>query len=154
MAKERELATATLSIILASLVSTAPARAWCERVCALAKEGQCVEYRTTCYGESTPAPRSSYGAIAFSPGSGSFGYSDNYANRTQAENRAKSECGKNDCKIATWFFNQCGALAISGNGSWGADHSGREQGARSLALARCAKEGGTNCEIKVIHCSR
>jgi len=153
MAKESELATAVLSIIFVSLLN-APAHAVCTRVCSLAKEGQCVEYRTTCTPERTLTPRNSYGAIAFSPSSGSFGYSDNYANRTQAENRAKSECGKNDCVIATWFFNHCGALATSANGSWGAEHSRSEVNAKSLALSRCAKEGGTNCQTKVIHCSR
>jgi hypothetical protein len=157
MAQSRELTLFALSTLL-GLSAIGPAQAWCERVCSLAKQGQCVEYRTSCYNDNNvtpgPARRSSFGAITYSPSSGEFGYSDHTANRAQAEDRAKSECGKNDCVVATWFFNHCGALATSSNGSWGAEQGGNERTARSLALTRCAKEGGTDCAIKVARCSQ
>jgi Domain of unknown function (DUF4189) len=155
MAVRKGVAVA-VGIILAISAGT-PARSYCERVCSLAKEGHCVEYRQTCYGDpgqGSSGPSTSYGAIAYSPKNGSYGYSDHYANRAQAEDRAKSECGASDCEVATWFFNHCGALAASSNGVWGADHSGNARTAQALAQARCLKEGGTDCEIKVTHCAR
>lgn len=92
-----------------------------------------------------------YGAIALSP-SGGYGFSYNYADRSRAETRALSACAKNDCAIATWFFNGCGALATSGNRVWAAqDKSG--QRARLLAQARCSEEGGSNCQVIVSDCS-
>ena len=64
------------------------------------------------------------------------------------------ECGKNDCKVATWFFNNCGALATGSNGAWGAGHGDNERKAQTAAQTRCAKEGGTNCGIKFTQCSQ
>lgn len=95
-----------------------------------------------------------YGAIAYSPDSGEYGYSEQYTNRSQAEQRAKQECGKNDCEIAAWFYNSCGALATDDNGTWGGAQGGNEQRARQAALARCAKEGGKDCKVIVSRCSR
>jgi serine/threonine-protein kinase len=107
---------------------------------------------THCDGRSGRS-RNSFGAIAYSPSSGSYGYSDRYPDREQAESRANKECGRNDCVAATWFFGHCGALATSSNGAWGSDQDTSEQKAQSLAQARCTSQGGTNCVILVSHCS-
>jgi serine/threonine-protein kinase len=96
----------------------------------------------------------SYGAIAYSPDGGNYGYSEQFANRAQAEQRARQECGKNDCEIATWYYNSCGALAADDDGSWGAAQGSNEQQANRTAQARCANEGGKNCKVIVSHCSR
>jgi hypothetical protein len=93
-----------------------------------------------------------YGAVAYSPSSGQIGYSDRYSRSEPAKKRALDECGKPDC-TATWFSNGCGAYAASSNGSWGGDWAPNEQRAQALSLAHCAQEGGTDCEIKISHCS-
>jgi hypothetical protein len=117
----------------ASTVACAPRRAYCDTQC---------------------TPPISYGAIAYGPSNGSYGYSDNHANRAQVEARAASECGKNDCVIATWFSGHCGALATGSNGTWRGEQDADEQRARSLAQARCTEQGGTYCAVVVSHCSR
>jgi hypothetical protein len=94
-----------------------------------------------------------YGAIAYSPTTGLDGYSDNYPDKAQADQRALSECGQADCVVATWFYDNCGALATADNGAWGAEVGGSEARARSLALARCGRQGGDHCQIKISHCS-
>jgi Domain of unknown function (DUF4189) len=96
----------------------------------------------------------SYGAIAYSPDTGQIGYSEQYANRAQAEQRARQECGQNDCEIAAWFYNSCGALATDDDGTWGGAQGGNEQRARQGAIARCKKEGGKNCKVIATQCSR
>ena len=104
---------------------------------------------------STPqAPRRSYGAIAYSPDSGAWGYSEEYGSRAQAEGRARKECREKDCEIATWFYNSCGAVAASNNGSWGGAQGDDVRSAQQGAQARCAKEGGTNCKVLFSRCSR
>ena len=96
----------------------------------------------------------SYGAIAFSADSRNIGYSEQFANRADAEKRAKQECGKSDCEIAAWFYDSCGALAADDDGTWGGAQGGNEQRARQSAMARCAKEGGRNCKVVAVQCSR
>jgi uncharacterized protein DUF4189 len=96
----------------------------------------------------------SYGAIAYSADGGDIGYSEQFANRAQAEQRAKQECGKSDCEIAAWFYDSCGALATDDDGTWGGAQGANEQRARQSALARCAKEGGKNCKVIATQCSR
>jgi Domain of unknown function (DUF4189) len=97
---------------------------------------------------------SSYGAIAYSAETGDYGYSDRFANRAQAEQRARQECGKSDCEIATWYFDSCGALAADDDGNWGGAQGSDEQRAIEGARAQCAKEGGQNCKVIVSRCSR
>jgi len=103
---------------------------------------------------SAPVHRRSYGAIAFSPDSRAWGYSEEYGSRAQAESRAKKECRMNDCKIASWFYDSCGALAASENGPWGGAQGRDVQRAQKNAQARCEKEGGTNCKVLFSRCSR
>jgi hypothetical protein len=99
--------------------------------------------------------RTTYGAIAYSPDDGNYGYSQNYGSRAQAESRARQQCGKSDCEIAAWFYNSCGALAADEEeGSWGGAQGSSEQRASAGAQARCASEGGKNCKVLVSVCSR
>jgi len=95
----------------------------------------------------------SYGAIAYSADSGDIGYSEKFANRVEAEQRAKRECGKSDCEIAAWFYDSCGALAADDDGTWGGAQGGNEQRARQAAIARCVKEGGKSCKVIATQCS-
>jgi uncharacterized protein DUF4189 len=95
----------------------------------------------------------SYGAIAYSVDTGDIGYSEQFASRAQAEQRARRECGKSDCEIAAWFYNSCGALAADDDRTWGGAQGSNEQRARQSAIARCAKEGGKNCQVIATRCS-
>jgi Domain of unknown function (DUF4189) len=153
--------TARLGVVLAVTVGT-PAWAWqeCHTVCNLSDGmGHCTKRATYCTnhpsgsGGSHGSSFTTYGAIAYSPGSGAFGYSNNYANRSSAEKRALSDCGKADCVVASWFYNDCGAVAISGDGSWGGGHGPKLDSARDDAEKACARQGGTSCEVKIAHCS-
>jgi len=92
-----------------------------------------------------------YGAIAYSPRTGSYGYSYDHYTQREAENAAHKACENyarsGDCEALVWFKNACGALAVgdSGYGSgWGTDRYTAE----SYAINSCSKYSG-NC--KVIH---
>ena len=99
--------------------------------------------------------RTTYGAIAYSPDSGDRGYSRNYGSRGEAESKAMRECGKNDCEIAAWFYNSCGALATDDDEeAWGGAQGADESKAQQNALARCTREGGKNCKVVATACSR
>jgi hypothetical protein len=100
-----------------------------------------------------PGPSRIYGAIAYSPASGAYGYSDNYGSKTLADNRALSECGRSDCVVASWFYNNCGAVAVSGSGSWAGGHGETKASAISDAENECTRQGGSACVVKVTHCS-
>jgi uncharacterized protein DUF4189 len=94
-----------------------------------------------------------WGAIAYSLSTGDYGYSEGYSARSEAERWAIKECGKNDCKVAAWFSNSCGAVATGDNEAYGGAQHNNEKRARELALSRCEKEGGRNCEVIFSHCS-
>jgi len=96
----------------------------------------------------------SYGAIAYSPDKGDYGYSERYANRAQAEREAVRECGQDDCEVAAWYYNSCGALAVDDDGNWGGAQGDDEQRASRAAVARCAQEGGNSCKVILSQCSR
>jgi len=146
----RRISTFPMTLLLALSILAAATSA---RACRMVPEPG-GGYKYVCEGPSPPPIRiRRYGAIAYSPSGGSYGYSSNFADRADAETRALKECGKDDCVIATWFFNHCGALATSSNGSWGADQAASEQGAQALAQARCVREGGSNCKIMASQCA-
>jgi hypothetical protein len=110
-------------------------------------------YKYVCEPPPPPPMIRYYGAIAYSPSTGAFGYSDRYANRASAQTRALSECGKADCVVASWFYNNCGAVAMNGNGSWGGGHGPTVSSAGSDAEHACVREGGGACVVKLTHCS-
>ncbi len=155
----RALWLPALSFLISMSAQPALAQCWeaCSTYCDMYYQGTCTSYRRSCEqrcGSPGPAAPRSFGAIAYSPGTGGYGYSFKLANRAEAEKRAIQECGKDDCKVATWFFNNCGALAIGKNGAWGGANGNTERIAQAAAQRRCAKEGGTNCEIKFTQCSQ
>lgn len=126
------------------------------------RQGYCVEYGPVGAGCTTspsgPSRSSgsgrSYGAIAYSEDSGDIGSSQGYSNHTDAEARAKKECGKSDCKTAVWYYNSCGGLAKGDNGSWGWDHGDDQRRAGQAALTQCVKADGKNCKVIASYCSR
>ncbi len=95
-----------------------------------------------------------YGALAYSPKTGDYGYSYGYGSRADAERRAKRECGQSDCEIAAWYAGACGAIAVGNDGKWGGGSGDTEREAREDAKNDCVKDGGKNCEILVAKCTR
>jgi hypothetical protein len=155
----RPLWLCAFGVLLGMAAQPALAQCWeaCSTYCDMYNQGTCSAYRRTCEQRCGPGgskPARTFGAIAYSPSTGGYGYSYKYGSRTEAENRAIKECGKNDCQVATWFVNNCGALAADSKGPWGGGHGNNERTAQAAAQARCAKEGGAKCEIKFTQCSQ
>ena len=100
------------------------------------------------------ASANGFGAIAFSPGSGSHGFSYGYPSRGAAEQVAMRNCHKyaGDCRIAIWFRNACGALAVGAGYGWGAGYAAGKQGAETIAMGYCRQHAG-NCRIVRSYCS-
>ncbi len=62
-----------------------------------------------------------FGAIAYSPSTGQWGWARNYRTRAGAEQRAMQECRSaagwaRDCSTGVWFRNACEALAVGPRG--------------------------------------
>lgn len=94
----------------------------------------------------------SFGAIAYSPATGALGWSHDYNSRRGAESTAYNNCNANDCRIAIWFKNGCGAVAVGNGGGWGADWGADIDPAKYLAVEACQKH--TNgCRVVRWQCS-
>jgi hypothetical protein len=104
-----------------------------------------------------------YGAIAISPSTLDYGTSYRFPSRKQAEEAALTYCHGNaskpkDCQISSWFWNQCGSLALNPKssrspGHWGSAWGGSRESARKKALAACSKVAGVDCKTMVTFCS-
>ena len=90
-----------------------------------------------------------HGAIAISPSSKALGWSYDYRSRYAAERAALRECRQhaNDCRIATWFRNACGALSIGDNGGWGA-HWGRNIHQAKYKSKRMCSKHDSYCQVE------
>ena len=98
---------------------------------------------------SIPAnPANRFGAIAYSPSTGSHGWSYDYASREEAERVAVANCAQHarDCNVPIWFQNACGALAVgpSGYGSGWAINQGL---AEAYALGVCGQHSAS-CSVR------
>ena len=96
-----------------------------------------------------------YGAIAVDPNNGAFGYSTGASDQLEAEGIALANCiaeGDN-CEIAIWFKNGCGAVAAANNGAWGSGWGGNPEIAQNHAIRECQQNGGANCSTQVYYCS-
>lgn len=94
-----------------------------------------------------------FGAIAYSPTSGAYGYSYAFGSRGEAERAAVRKCRTNGsgCQTAIWFQNACGAVA-KGPGGWGSGWATSRQGAYAKALASC-QQYSQQCKVLVWSCS-
>ncbi|MBB4504833.1 DUF4189 domain-containing protein [Rhizobium johnstonii] len=83
-----------------------------------------------------------------------IGWSHAYDNRGDAETVARRNCDSsaNDCRIAIWFRNGCGAVAVGHRGGWGSGwgYDGRE--AQRQAIRSCRKQTGS-CRVIRWQCS-
>jgi hypothetical protein len=83
-----------------------------------------------------------YGAIAYSPATGKYGYSSDCATRAGAEKLALSNCIASDARIAIWVKDGWAALYRNSNGAWHSAWSGNSrQEAESIAKSKVP--GGT-----------
>ncbi len=93
--------------------------------------------------------RNKFGAIAISPSSKAMGWSYNYNSKWKANQVALRKCRQyaSDCRIATWFRNACGAVAVGANGGWGA-HWGRSiKNAKWKAKKMCRRHD-SYCQVR------
>jgi hypothetical protein len=108
-----------------------------------------------CWFASLAAAQDYYGAIAYSEADNAWGYSRNYSNREEAEQRALDECAArgSGCRVLVWFVNACGALAVANNGAYGSGWGSSLNRAYYEARKVCEKHGGSDCDIKCSVCT-
>lgn len=101
------------------------------------------------------ASAAEFGAIAYSPGTGSYGYSHNYGSRAQAERVAMGNClaYAGDCRVITWFYNACAALAVGNTYGYGYGFAPGPKQAASIALANC-RINDRGCRVVERVCSK
>jgi serine/threonine-protein kinase len=90
-----------------------------------------------------------YGAIAYSPETGSHAWSYDFPSRATAENDALLRCQTYGagCVVAVWFRNACGALAVSSeNNGYGTGWAGGQRTAERIALNYCEASSGS-CQV-------
>jgi serine/threonine-protein kinase len=102
----------------------------------------------------TAAFAAQFGAIAYSTGTGSHGFSYGYASRGQAERVALGNCAAyaGDCQVLVYFYNACGALAVGRHLGYGYAWNVRRSAARRAALANC-RVNDTGCQVVRWVCS-
>lgn len=98
-----------------------------------------------------------YAAIAYSPSTGTHGYSYNYGSRSSAESAALRNCKAADARIVTWVHNGFCALAVGDDKScWGTGWSYGDGAtniyARNRALENC-RNRTTGARIVLCICS-
>ena len=87
---------------------------------------------------SSVAVADNYGAIAYSQGTGRYGYAGDYGSRAAAEREALDGCGDRTCAVVLWFRNACGALA-TGNDGYGTGWAYSRRAAVGIAMSNCNK---------------
>ena len=102
---------------------------------------------------SPAAAADSYGAIAFSPATGATGWSHSLRTRREAERLAMRGClgHAGDCRVAIWFVNACGALAVGRNG-WGSGWGNDRRRAEREAIGTCSANT-RSCQVVRWQCS-
>ncbi|MEN9206676.1 MAG: DUF4189 domain-containing protein [Gloeomargarita sp. GMQP_bins_120] len=92
--------------------------------------------------------REPVGAIAIGS-RGRFGYSYDWSNAVQANQRALQECGSPDCRVVLTFNGGCGAIA-EGQGRLGTGTGKTRQLAEQAALKMC---NDPTCQVTVWACN-
>lgn len=92
-----------------------------------------------------------WGAVAFNPITGAYGYAYSFFSEGQAVDAAQEGCGYNCPEIKT-YANQCGAAAIGANGGygWGVDVDPAR--AEYAALTYC-QNYDYGCQVLISSCS-
>ncbi len=100
------------------------------------------------------AQAQNFGAIAYSPTSTSYGYAFDYSNRHDAEVAAMNNCRAyaGDCRVAIWFRNACGAVAVGNGNAWGSAWGNSQSEAEYAAINVCSGYAG-GCATRVWSCT-
>jgi len=86
-----------------------------------------------------------FGSIALSTTTGQLAFAWNGETPSEADRRARDECGASDCQVVLQF-NQCGAFSVDVNsGVWGVAAAGSPAEAQAAADAQCLAKGGQTC---------
>jgi Domain of unknown function (DUF4189) len=98
-----------------------------------------------------------YAVIVYAPSTKTIAWATN-ENREVGEYRALESCRKyaSDCRVATWVKNGVAVLASSPNGAWSTSW-GSISRASSVPIAAengCFRNGGTNCQVKMLVVAR
>lgn len=92
-----------------------------------------------------------FGAIAFSPSTGQYGWAKNQPVDTNATTEAVSGCGVDDCESVV-VFPVCAALSVGDGYGMGFSKAKSVGAAEETALAKC--DGfTTNCIVTVSFCN-
>lgn len=97
---------------------------------------------------------STYGAISYSPATGSVGYSHSAVTLVQAQSTAHGYCGVADCRTVVWVQGGCASAAVdqlSGQIGWA--YAANRTVAVNAALQACQNRSGANCESLAWTCS-
>lgn len=97
--------------------------------------------------------RPSYGAIAYSPATGRYGWSYKADERATAENLAIQSCGAADAITLVWGSDVYLALALGEGGAYGSAWNTRRAAAEQQALQVCSRSG-TNCQVALVFDTR
>ncbi len=105
------------------------------------------------YGIAQSADTGPYGAIAYSKSSGNWAWGTGNT-MNEAEAKARSLCGSDDCIVYTSTHKSCAGLARAVDASyfgwsWNAPNHGR---AEISAMDKCV-EGGNRCRIVFAGCT-
>jgi uncharacterized protein DUF4189 len=94
-----------------------------------------------------------FGAIAYSTGSGAYGWAKDHPSREAAERASLAACSKRakDCRNVLWFKNGCGALAVSAK-AYGWGWGSTQALADGEAIKACAKHA-TGCKVTSQACT-
>ena len=98
---------------------------------------------------SASQARADFGAIAYSPATGNYGYSYNASSQRAAERRALDECDRSDADVFVVVENGYAALAVGGDGSYGYAWGTSQAIAEGIALRKCLQHGGVRPRIVV-----
>lgn len=78
-----------------------------------------------------------YGAIAYSPASGKYGYSNNSQTRAVAERVALSNCSSRDVRIAIWVKDGWAVVYRNSRGAWNSAWSSESlENAKAIARSK------------------
>ncbi len=92
-----------------------------------------------------------FGAIAFSPSTGQYGWAKNQSVEADASDEAVSGCGVEDCE-AVVVFASCAALSVGDGFGMGFSKAKSVDKAEDAALAKC-DEFTTNCIVSASVCN-
>ncbi len=92
-----------------------------------------------------------FGAIAFSPSTGQYGWAKNQSAQDGASIEAVSGCGVDDCEAVVTFPN-CAAMSVGDGYGMGFSKAKSVGDAEVAALAKC-DEFTTNCIVSASVCN-